>query len=809
MSGNGRVPDVGQTTKNDGLPHGDLPTTMRALTSALRSLLRTPAATFACLLTLSLGVAASTAIYTLLDALLLRPLPYPHAERLVQLEPGVSWGDVMEIEGHARGTAAIGAWRKRTWGFTDSSSAPVEVVLSGMVTHGFFQALGVAPRLGAGFSPSDETPGANRVAWLSDQFWRKRYAGRLGAVGQTFSLNDVAYRVAGVLPADFRFPMDGETPDLYIPLDRSDYCCDRTVRTLGGVARLRPAVSHAAARAEFEALCGTSFDLVSLQRGFLGNTARPLLLMSLAAGLALALAALNAAGILLAAAARQLRESAIRLSLGASRPRLAAECAARGFWLGLAAGATGLWIAALALSLAQHIPALAGQLDAYRKISPFAMGLPVAAFACATALAASMSASLAPLWLVRDAAIESLLRRGAVSSPAAVRGRGVLLAAQVALAATLLSAGVSVFAELRGILQAGPGFRTGQIVIAGIGLPEARYDTDARMIDFHRRAIARLAAIPGVREAAGGAGIPFGRRARFQRATENLPLAERPRAVVGVASPGLLALLGIALLRGGDFSSLDRQGQPYVALVNRKFVERYGSGVGARLRVGFWNGHMRPWPEVLVIGEVADARNLGIDRASEPAIYLSSLQVPMEGFLYFVRTALPAASLASQFRQAVWSEDPRLERIAPRPLAPLVERDLESRRAALWLLGAFSAFALAVASAGLAAGVGAWVTESQTAIGIRMALGETPSGVLRQVLAAAGRTAGAGVLLSLPASFLVTASLRAWQPGFERLPWPAWLVSAGVIIASSNLAALPAAWRAARLDPAYLLRQAN
>jgi predicted permease len=718
-------------------------------------------------------------------------------------------GDMIDIESHARATAAIGAFLKRTWGFTDSSSAPVEVVLSGMVTHGFFQALGVAPRLGAGFSPSNETPGANRVAWLSDQFWRKRYGARPGAVGQTFSLNDVAYRVAGVLPPDFRFPMDGETPDLYIPLDRAGYCCDRAVRTLGGVARLGPGVSRAAARAEFEALCGTGFELVSMQRAFLGDAARPLLLMGLAAGLALVLAAVNAAGILLAAAARHLRESAIRLGLGASRPRLAAEYAARGFWLGLAAGALGLWLAAAALSLAQHIPALAGQLAAYRKISPFGIGSPAAAFACATALAAAVSASLAPLWLLREAAAGSLLRRGAVSSPAGVRGRGVLLAAQIALAAALLSAGVMVFAELRGILQAGPGFRTGQIVIAGIGLPEARYDTDARMIDFHRRAIARLAAIPGVTEAAGGAGIPFGRRTRFERATENLPPAERPRAVVGVASPGLVGLLGIAVLRGREFTSLDIGGQAYVALVNRKFVERYGSGVGARLRVGFWNGHMRPWPEVLVIGEVADARNLGIGRAPEPAIYLSSLQVPMEGFLYFVRTPLGASSLTSQFRQAVWSEDPHLERVTPRPLAPFVERELESRRAALWLLAVFSALALAVTSAGLAAGVGAWVTESQTALGIRMALGETSGGILRRVLAAAWRTAGAGLLLSLPASFSLSALLRAWQPGFAPVPWPACLASAGLILASVTLAALPAAWRAARLDPADLLRQAD
>jgi putative ABC transport system permease protein len=366
-----------------------------------------------------------------------------------------------------------------------------------------------------------------------------------------------------------------------------------------------------------------------------------------------------------------------------------------------------------------------------------------------------------------------------------------------------------VFAQLRGILDAGPGFRTGQIVLAGIGIPEGRYDTDARMIDFHRRVIARLAAIPGVTEAAGGVGIPFGRRARFQRATENLPLAERPRAVVGVASPGLMRLLGIAVIRGRELTSVDREGQPYVALVNRKFVERYGSGVGDHLRVGFWNGHMRPWPEVTVVGEVADARNLGIDRSPEPAIYLSSLQVPMEGFLYFARTPLAASSLTSQFRQAVWSEDPQLERVTPRPLAPYVERELESRRAALWLLAAFSALALAVASVGLAAAIGAWVTESQTSLGIRMALGDTPGGILRRVLAVCWRITGAGLLLSLPTSLFVSSLLRAWQPGFAPVPWIACVDAAGLLFACATVAALPAASRAARLDPVELLRRAQ
>src|SRR5579859_5082745 len=206
------------------------------LQRVVRSLLRTPGSTLACIATLTLGIAVSTAMFTLLEALLLRPLPYSHPDRLGATAARVSWGDILDIEHHARTVDSAGVYLKRTWGFTDASHAPVDVVLSGMVTHGFFDALRIMPDRGAAFTVDMEQPGANHVLWLTHDFWRRRY--NRDVVGATVELNAVKYRVVGVLPAWFRFAMDGENPDVYIPLDRADYCCNREVRTLAGIVRL-------------------------------------------------------------------------------------------------------------------------------------------------------------------------------------------------------------------------------------------------------------------------------------------------------------------------------------------------------------------------------------------------------------------------------------------------------------------------------------------------------------------------------------------------------------------------------------------
>ncbi len=324
---------------------------------AMRGLARTAGSTAACIATLSLGIAAATAMFTLIDSLLLRPLPYPEPDRIVAIDAPVSWGDALDFERHAKTVQSVGLYRKRTWGFTDASHAPVEVVLAGMVTPGFFDTLGFAHDL--------ESPGANRVLWLTRDFWRRRYRGKPDIAGAVVELNDVDYRVAGVLPAGFTFPMDGENPDVYIPLDRVDYCCAHDLRTLSGIARLSAHGSRAAASAELSAIAAWHYNLSSLQSGLMGNRARPLLLLGLAAAILLLVAATNTASILLARAARHAREAALKISLGAQWKHLIAEHALQGVVIAMAAAASGLLLALAAIRAASALPGLKETIAGY------------------------------------------------------------------------------------------------------------------------------------------------------------------------------------------------------------------------------------------------------------------------------------------------------------------------------------------------------------------------------------------------------------------------------------------------------------
>jgi putative ABC transport system permease protein len=758
--------------------------------SAVRGLAWTPGPALACIATLAAGIGAATAMFTLVHSLLLRPLAFPNPSTLFALRSaqGISWQDMRDLLGASHALANAAVYRKRTWGFTDKNSAAPEVVMSGMVTDGFFATLGV------------DVPWGMHSAWLSHNFWSRRYAANPSIVGTTISLNDEPYRVAGILPAWFRFPIDGDNPDLFIPLNEHDYCCKRDNRSLAAVTRLRPGISPAAAREELAALSrhlkSPQFSLDNLQPALLGNGEPPLLFLTGAAALLMLIAAANAAGILLARATRRARDAAIKISLGARLSDLAWEQIQQGAIIAIAASAAGLGFACAALSLATRVPALAPALAAYSKIAEIHVDLRVAIFTVLISFAASLAASLAPLAILRPRP----------SSP-----RGILVILQVAICTILLGIGAGLLHHLNEVLAADKGFRTDQIVIAGIGIPEARYDSDAKMIGFHERVIANLSAIPGVRGTAGGAGLPLGKmRTRFLLENQNLPVPERPTAAIGVASPELLPLLEIPILRGRGFTGEDRLKHPLAAIVNQSFAARYLTGrkqVGTRLSIAFWNGGMKPWSEFEIVGIAADARNHSLDAPPEPAIYLCSLQVPLEGFFYFARSTESAVALAAGFRNAVWSVDRNIERVTARPLAAYVEAGLEERRLALALIATFGALALFLAAAGLGATISAGVTESLKELGIRSALGESAASITLRVLTRGLKLAAAGLAAGTVAAFALSRVLEHQIAGATwDTPGPALATAVIITLATLLASALPAR-RAARLDPMEVLRR--
>jgi predicted permease len=386
--------------------------------------------------------------------------------------------------------------------------------------------------------------------------------------------------------------------------------------------------------------------------------------------------------------------------------------------------------------------------------------------------------------------------------------RNALATMQIAVSVTLLVAGALILRSLFATLNAERGYHTEQVVMAAIGIPEARYDTDAKMIAFHEQVLERLRAIPGIAAAGGGVGVPIGTlRASFLREGEDLPKAQRPVAAIGVLSPDLLALLDIPVLHGRGLTGRDRLGQPLVALVNESFSRRYMSGAGHRLRVSFWNGQMKPWSEFEVVGVVRDTRNRTLDTPPEPAIYLSSLQVPLDGFFYMVRTRRDASSLVREFREAVWSVDRNIEAIRPRPLEEHVEAGLQERRLVLWILGGFAVMALLLATAGLSASLAASVAQRRREIGIRAALGETPGGAVTRVLGGAASIVLCGSLAGVAGALAATRVLSSQIPHVAPLDPPA-IAGVLVLLAFAALAAAAApAWRAAHIPPIEALRE--
>ena len=773
------------------------------------------------MLTLALGMAVCIAVFTLAEAVLFRKLPYPNADRIVALNTrtdqkpstGISWQDARDLRAQAHSFVAVGVFAKRTWGLTDSTDKPLEVVLAGMVTHQFFASLGVTPELGEPFAEQQEHRGANRVAWLSHALWRRRYAGDPSVVGKYIALNDVSYRVAGVLPGWFQFPMGGQNPELYFPLDEADYCCARDARGLGAIARLAEDVSMLSAQAELAVLSDrhVRFEAVGLRRTLVGERRKPLLLLLAAVCLCMLVSAANAGGILLARVARETLEAAIRVSLGAGWRHLLGERLAEGVWLAFGAGMAGVAGAWALLRGAAYVPMLKTALASYSQFGAIGPDTSIVVFSIALSLFSTLLASVLPLAALRRAGIEHLLRvgSGASSTPRAMFARNALAAAQIAVSVTLLVSGALILRSLFATLNAERGYRAEQVVLAGIGIPEARYDMDAKMIAFHEQVLERLRAIPGIAAAGGGVGVPVGTsRTRFLREGEDLPKEQRPLAAIGVVSPDLLTLLDIPVLRGRGFAVQDRLGQPLVALVNESFARRYLiTTTSPRVRVSFWNGQMKPWSEFEVVGVVRDTRNRTLDTPPEPAIYLSTLQIPLEGFFYMVRTRRDASSLVREFRESVWSVDRNIEAITPRPLEEHVEAGLQERRLVLWILGGFAVMALLLATAGLSASLAASVAQRRREIGIRAALGETPGGAVTRVLGGAASIVSCGSLAGVAGALAASRVLTTQIPHVTPLDPPA-IAGVLVLLAFAALAAAAApAWRAARIPPIEALRE--
>ena len=782
----------------------------------LRSLLRSPVFTASTILTLALGTGANTGAFSAMQKLLLDPLPYPEPARLVSLyetttdhKPrGVAEANLLDWRRGSQSFASMAVYQPRSFGLTLGERDAVTVIQTGMVMASFFPTIGVPPALGRVFSEEEEIAGAHPLV-LTDRLWRRMFGGAGDAVGRKVWINEEPYTVVGVMPAGFEYPMDTVIPDAFLPLSRRDYCCSR-LGSQGAVGRLKPGISLAAARAELKASAAAlaeqypatnrnrSAGLMPLADAMHGARREPLALLLAAAGLLLAIACANAGGLMLARSSARSREIAIRAALGAGWWQMARHFLAESLVISTAGCAAGLLAARLVLDAAPLF------LPGPQEPSPLPLDRGALLFAAALALLLTVILGLVPLLRARPA----LALR---PHPKSNRLRGSLVVAQVALSVVLLLGAGLLLRSFGQLMRQDPGFETAHALRFGIGLPEARYNTGEKMVEFHRQLLERLLRIPGVDRAGAamrsplrtGAAAPGG---TFQIAGAGIPLPLRPRAWINAATPGYFAAMGVPLLAGRDFSWRDDLPRVHrVAIVNRTFAETYLKGrkaLGTLLDVN-WVSDLNPrgsqWE---VVGVAGDLRQTSLDREPMPEIFLSMTQVEADGAVYAVRGRTDDAGRAKAIAAAVAEQDPRIERVSPLPLQIVIERNLEKRAATMQLVGAFGGLALLLTAVGIYGIVAFRAAERSREMAIRIALGATERDVrgllFRYAVRLAAIGGGAGVAIFVPCRRFVGQQLYG-VGAYDPFTWAAVLA---IVLAVALLAAAGA--RTTRID---LLRE--
>ncbi|HSK77681.1 MAG TPA: ABC transporter permease [Thermoanaerobaculia bacterium] len=805
---------------------GDL---LRDLRHALRVMIQSPGFSLAAILTLALGIGAATAIFSMVDAVLLRPLPFAGQDRLVTV-----WGEVRERnQAHVEVSLQdYEGWKEGNRVFSDLgllAATDSDLALTGgdqplhvrgrLVSANLFDVLGVRPALGRSFRPEEDRPDSQDVAVVSHGFWQRQLGGDPGVLGKSVSLDGEPHLVIGVMPAGFRFPRD---VDLWIPAGPLGTAPElKTIRVFEAIGRLKPGVSIEQAQTDMTALSvrleevhpqanqGYRAALYPLVHEILGDT-RPALLQLLAAlALVLLIACANVAGLLLARAASRQKETAVRIALGAGRPRLIRQLLTESVLLAFLAAAVGLLLAWLGLRIVTAV----GPADIPR-LDEVGIDGRVLAFTLLVSLVTAVLFGLAPALQAARPDLTSSLKEGGKSS--ASRGsrrlRSLLVVAEVALALVLLVGAGLVIRSFLHLQRTDLGFEPESLLTMRITLYGDKRPEPHQWAAFYRDVAQRVEALPGVERASvvllrplsGPIGWDYDFMIDGQTPDEQKtnPTSNHERV-----SPGYFRTMGIPLVAGRDFTWSDGAEAPKVAIVNRSMARRFWPGqdpLGKRLRFGR-PGREGPW--MTVVGIAGDVRYREL-QSVKPDIYVPFLQDPHWAMDLVVRTASDPLSAASAVTAAVQEVD----RDQPVSGITTMERALSDTvarpRLRSFILGAFAALALLLAAVGLYGIIAQSVAQRRQEIGIRIALGAGRPEVLRLVLRQGlGLTlAGLAAGLVLAAAVGATGWLATLLYGVEPMDFVTFAAVPLVLLAVAVAASLLPALRATRVDPLTVLR---
>ena len=793
---------------------------------ALRALRRTPAFTLIAVVCLALGTGATTAIFSVVNAVLLRPLPYPQPEQLVRVYEasttnGGFYGSVSPanfIDWRRQNTVFEQLVAYQSTNVNLQSGDTPERLSAVSATGNLFELLQVAPELGRTFLAGEDQPGASHVAVLSDAVWRARFGADRSLIGRNIVLDGEQVTVIGVMPPDFSFPATSGV-DVWLPRPFTpDDLTQRGNHYLSVVARVKPGVTidaalvqlkQVAARLarEYPADDGTrTVKMVSMRDDLFGsNLRRQLYVLQGASVLVLLIGCVNVANLLLARAATRRREVAVRAALGAGPGRLARQFLTESVVLSLAGGALGLLFA---YGGVRGIVALASR-DIPRA-HPIGFDAGIFAFLVAIAVVTGIAFGLVPAIQGARADPRDNLAdgaRGGSTGRSQQHFRSTLVAAEVALSLVLLVCAALLLKAFVALERTPSGIITDHVLTFHISLAgEKGGENGAR--DFYQPVLQRIQALPGVTSAGITTLLPLqGYWWNSSFAIEGQPPAERgkePLAEIRAVSAGYFSALRIPLRAGRDFTDQDTRGTTPVMIVNEALVKRYLHGqdpIGQRLKLDT--------VEFTIIGVVGDVRGAALDTPPMPEFFMSYQQVwswlPGE-MTFAVRTEVPPTTLTAAIRNAVWSVDPTQPIFRVETMDEVVARSLSSNRFYLWLIGAFALIALVLATAGIYGVTSYLVTQRTREMGIRLALGASPASLKALVVRQGAVVAAIGTVIGLLAALALTRLLASFLSGVSATDPTTFLIVGLLLAGIALMASYIPARRATRVDPNIALR---
>jgi putative ABC transport system permease protein len=800
---------------------------------AFRQLRQSPAFTTAAVLTLALGIGANTAVFSVVNAVILRPLPFPEPERLVAVEgldrrsgplpSNLSYPNFFDLRRYNQVFEYIVSYRTSNFSL---SGAGMPLHLSGeIVSADLFSLLRIQPALGRGFLPEDEKAG-HRVVVLSHELWKGEFTGDPSILDRSITLDSQPYIVVGVMPRGFAFPVGNTNVKLWTTLARDDTADtarpmteQRGARMLNAIAGLKPGVSIETAHAQMDTIAaaltkeypddnknvaGTYIRPVLDELA--GDKRRPLFILLGAVGLVLLIACANIANLLLARTAEREREFAIRAAIGASRRTIVRQLLTESLVLALIGCAAGVLLAIVSVNL---LLPLAG--DSIPRIGEAVVDGNVLSFSVALALFTSLLFSIAPALTLAKTELAGPLKEGSRGDVRAQdRLRNGLVIAQITLGLVLLSGAGLLIASFLHLLHRDLGLQTENVLTFNMTVPDVQYP-EAKQLEFNNRLLERLRALPGVTSVAEGAPLPLtGSQMTISFEIEERPgtRSNRPSSDIAIITPDYFHTLGIPVIEGREFTERDDSKAPPVIIVNRAFTEQFFPGekvIGKRMRPGA-STRDGAVPIREIVGVVGNAVQTPLELQAEPIYYL-----PYKQLIWFVppvvmKTSVPPAAMESAVRAVLASIDKEIPVYDVQPLEDLLGAGIARPRFQMLLLVSFAGIALLLTVIGLYGVLAYSVLKRTREIGVRVALGASRQMVLGMVLKQAMLLVAAGVVLGLAGAFVAGQFLTNMLYGVSPRNPLLLAIACCAITLTAGLAAYLPARRAASIDPMQALR---